>query len=106
VEQKKEKSLGINIKKIKKAVYKDGFLRYNIVKERIKKMKVNSSTIAEINQETIKGQTFLKVTFVNGREYLYEGVTQKIYDEFVNADSKGKYFHENINGRYNYSRVK
>ena len=69
-------------------------------------MKVNSSTIAEINQEEIKGETFLKVTFVNGREYLYEGVPQDLYEQFTNAESKGKFFHENINYRFKYTRVK
>lgn len=69
-------------------------------------MKVNSSTIAEIDREVIKGNVYLKVVFVNGREYLYEGVTPQIYENFLKAESKGKFFHENINGRYNYSRVK
>lgn len=69
-------------------------------------MKVNSSTIAEIDREVIKEELFLKVTFKNGREYLYEGVPANVYEEFLMSESKGKYFHENINGRYNYSRVK
>lgn len=69
-------------------------------------MKVNSSTIAEIDREVIKEELFLKVTFKNGREYLYEGVPAQVYEDFLMANSKGKFFHENINGRYNYSRVK
>lgn len=69
-------------------------------------MKVNSSTIAEINQEEVEGQKYLKITFVNGREYLYEGVSAETYEKFLTAESKGVFFHENINGRYNYSRVK
>ena len=69
-------------------------------------MKVNSSTIAEIDREVVNDELFLKVTFKNGREYLYEGVPSKVFDDFLMAESKGKYFHENINGRYNYSRVK
>jgi hypothetical protein len=43
---------------------------------------------------------------VNGREYVYEGVPASIYEAFTKAESKGKYFHENINYRYNYSRIK
>ena len=69
-------------------------------------MKVNSSTIAEINQEEVEGQKYLKVTFVNGREYLYEGVSDDLYKRFTEAESKGKFFHENINYRFNYTRVK
>lgn len=69
-------------------------------------MKVNSSTIAEIDREVIDGEIYLKVTFKNGREYLYENVSAETYEKFLTAESKGVFFHENINGRYNYSRVK
>ena len=65
-------------------------------------MKVQSSTISEINYDG----KLLTVTFNNGSEYVYEGVSEKIYEDFSKAESKGKYFHENINYRYNYSRIK
>lgn len=56
-------------------------------------MKVQSSTISEINYDG----KLLTVTFNNGREYVYEGVPANIYEGFSKAESKGKYFHENIN---------
>lgn len=65
-------------------------------------MKVQSSTISEINYDG----KLLTVSFVNGREYVYEGVPANIYEAFTQADSKGKYLHENINYRYNYTRIK
>ena len=65
-------------------------------------MKVKSSTISEINYDG----KLLTITFNNGSEYVYEGVSVKIYEDFSKAESKGKYFHENINHRYNYSRIK
>ena len=65
-------------------------------------MKVQSSTISEINYDG----KLLTITFNNGSEYVYEGVSVKIYEDFSKAESKGKYFHENINYRYNYSRIK
>ncbi len=65
-------------------------------------MKVQSSTISEINYD---GKA-LAVTFNNGREYVYEGVSKELYEEFAKAESKGKYFHENINYKYNYTRIK
>jgi len=65
-------------------------------------MKVQSSTISEINHN---GKVLI-VTFVNGSEYVYEDVPTKIYEAFVNAESKGKYFHENISRQYKYLRVK
>ena len=65
-------------------------------------MKVQSSTISEINYDG----KLLTVTFNNGSEYVYEGVPAQIYEDFSKAESKGKYFHENINYRYTYSRIK
>ena len=65
-------------------------------------MKVQSSTISEINYDG----KLLTITFNNGSEYVYEGVSEKIYEDFSKAESKGKYFHESINHRYNYSRIK
>lgn len=69
-------------------------------------MKVQSSTIAEIDREVVNEKLFLKVIFTNGREYLYEEVPADVYEKFLMADSKGKYLHENIIGKYNYSRIK
>ena len=69
-------------------------------------MKVQSSTIAEIDREVVNEKLFLKVIFTNGREYLYEEVPTDVYEKFLMADSKGKYLHENIIGKYNYSRIK
>ena len=69
-------------------------------------MKVQSSTIAEIDREVVNEKLFLKVIFTNGREYLYEDVPADVYEKFLMADSKGKYLHENIIGKYNYSRIK
>ena len=65
-------------------------------------MKVQSSTISEINYDG----KLLTIIFNNGSEYAYEGVSAKIYEDFSKAESKGKYFHENINHRYAYSRIK
>ena len=65
-------------------------------------MKVQSSTISEINYDG----KLLTIIFNNGSEYIYEGVSAKIYEDFSKAESKGKYFHENINHRYNYSKIK
>ena len=69
-------------------------------------MKVQSLTIAEIDREVVNEKLFLKVIFTNGREYLYEDVPADVYEKFLMADSKGKYLHENIIGKYNYSRIK
>ena len=44
-------------------------------------MKVQSSTISEINYDG----KLLTVTFNNGREYAYERATVKIYEDFSKA---------------------
>ena len=48
-------------------------------------MKVQSSAISEINYDG----KLLTVTFNNGREYAYEGVPAKIYEEII-QESGGK----------------
>ena len=65
-------------------------------------MKVQSSTISDITSDA----QLLTVTFNTGRESVYARVPANIYEGFSKAESKGKYFHENINYRYNYSRIK
>ena len=69
-----------------------------------------STQDTEISEQIVKNfgdeKLFLKVIFTNGREYLYEDVPADVYEKFLVADSKGKYLHENIIGKYNYSRIK
>jgi len=65
-------------------------------------MKVNSSMISEIDYS---GET-LTITFTSGRVYEYEGVSGEGYSKFMEAESKGQYFHENINGRFPTKRIK
>jgi hypothetical protein len=69
-------------------------------------MKVQSSTISEIDREVVNDELFLKVTFVNGREYLYQNVPSDVYESFLTSQSKGKFLNEHIVGRYNYTRIK
>ena len=42
----------------------------------------------------------LAVEFAAGGVHHYAGVPQTVYDEMAAADSKGKYFHQNIRGKY------
>ena len=65
-------------------------------------MKVQSSTISEIDYQ----DNILTVTFNNGRVYTYEGVSRELFEKLVNSESKGKFFHENINSRFNFKRIK
>lgn len=56
----------------------------------------NSSLIKEIDFNDAS-QT-ITVKFNNGKKYRYLGATQKLYDDFTNSDSKGKFFHAKIKG--------
>ena len=48
----------------------------------------------------------LEVVFVGQKEvYQYHGVSQKIYDELMQASSHGKYFNANIKDRYKFTKV-
>jgi lysyl-tRNA synthetase class 2 len=42
----------------------------------------------------------LKVTFVSGRIYVYEGVPAEVAATFGEARSKGTFFNRNIRDRY------
>lgn len=46
----------------------------------------------------------LYLTFASGDTYVYYNVPQSVYDELVEAQSPGAYFHQKINGEYPYYR--
>ena len=64
---------------------------------------VSSSNISAIGYDS--DSEILEVEFTNGAVYSYSGVQLGEYDGFMNADSKGKYLHANIKGRYPYVKL-
>jgi hypothetical protein len=48
----------------------------------------------------------LQVEFIEGRIYQYDHVPERIYQEFLSADSYGRYFETNIKYRYPSRRVR
>ncbi len=62
---------------------------------------VVSSNIDSIGWE----DDILSVTFLSGSTYEYYNVDEHVYDEMLNADSKGRYLARNIKGYYDYRRV-
>lgn len=64
---------------------------------------VSSSNIAAIGYEPERG--VLEVEFINGAVYSYSGVPLGEYEGLMSSDSKGKYLHANIKGRYPYSKL-
>ena len=65
---------------------------------------VNSSTIKEVGYDYDKH--YLYVNFHGDREYVYADVPVDVYAKFLEADSKGKYLHEAVVGKFNYTRMK
>ena len=58
----------------------------------------------DIKSSVIRKASFsngdMSITFVNGKTYIYEGVSRSVFDGLLSADSAGRYFNLNINGRY------
>lgn len=64
---------------------------------------VGSSTV---DAKGYDPQTFrLRIKFRNGGTYEYDGVPQRTYDAFSNAESAGSYVHQNIKGKYPFRKV-
>ena len=49
--------------------------------------------------------TTLEIEFRGGAVYLYRGVPHAIYLRLMSADSKGRYFAQQIRGRFPFQRV-
>jgi hypothetical protein len=47
----------------------------------------------------------LVVQFKNGRTYQYRNVSSEVFTSLLNACSKGTFFNQNIQGRYQYSQI-
>ena len=47
----------------------------------------------------------LEIEFTSGKIYQYEAVPEEVYRGLMSAGSKGRYFEEQINGRFRYSRM-
>lgn len=64
-------------------------------------IKVVSSNVVAVGY---KGND-LYVDYKSG-SYVYKDVPKKVYEGLVNAESKGKYMHANVKGKYEYLRIK
>ena len=63
---------------------------------------VDSSNVESIGYDADTQE--LHVSFVNtGRTYVYYGVDQWVFDEFMQSDSKGSYLNNSIKGNYDYA---
>lgn len=64
---------------------------------------VDSSNIEAIGHDA--GAQELHVRFLSGDTYVYHGVPQEIYDQLMDAPSKGSYLNRVIKENYEYTKM-
>lgn len=64
---------------------------------------VESTTLGSAGHDA--QSTVLELQFRSGAVYQYLRVPRRIYCGLLRADSKGRYFHQNIRGKYPYQRI-
>lgn len=62
---------------------------------------VTSTNIAKIGYENQN----LIVEIKGGKQYQYSGVPESVYQAFLNAPSKGKFFSANVKGKYSTTKI-
>ena len=67
----------------------------NIPERKYDRLNSSALSYAEYDPETQS----MQVTFVNGRTYTHEGVSEEEYDAFVKSPSKGRTWHMVFKGR-------
>lgn len=65
-------------------------------------MKVDSEVIADIMYDDYVDE--MTVTFQNKTVYTYIDVNKEIYLDFIDAESKGKFFHLYIKNNFNFRK--
>ena len=66
-------------------------------------MPEQSTAIDRIRYKETHGKLFVK--FRDGGEYVYVGVPGEVHRSFVDAESRGRFFHDQIRDRYPYNRL-
>lgn len=64
---------------------------------------VSSSNIDSIGYDTDRQKLYVK--FIGSGTYEYSSVPEYVYNDLLNADSVGKYFHANIRKTYSYQKI-
>jgi hypothetical protein len=71
--------------------------------ESIPMLPINSSMATAVGYDG--GKNILQVEFHNGAVYQYSDIDQDTWQDLHQADSIGKFFNENVRGKYQYERV-
>ena len=64
---------------------------------------VVSSNIKAIGYDADSEELHFK--FMNGTEYAYYGAPKEVYDEMMQAPSKGKFFYSEIKDKFVYRKI-
>lgn len=64
---------------------------------------VKSSLISAVSYDAMKRNLYLE--FKDGKFYVYRGVTGTVAQNFLDSESRGKFFNQEIKGRYHEKRV-
>jgi len=64
---------------------------------------VSSSNVGSVGYNDL--ESAMRVRFLNGSEYEYDGVPRGVFEGMVGAASVGKYLAYNVKGHYAYARV-
>ena len=65
---------------------------------------VESSSIEAVGYDAEPGRLYVKFR-ESGETYVYYGVEARLFNDFIQADSKGQYFNSFIRDRYPYERL-
>ena len=65
---------------------------------------IKSDLIARASWRDANGGELI-IQFAKGKSFLYKTVTQATYHDLLSAESAGKFFHQNIKGRYPYEEA-
>lgn len=66
-------------------------------------MQIESAAITEITYDERHEKLF--VSFEDGEQLMYVGVPPTVHRSFAEADSKGRFFHQEIRDCYPYNRL-
>ena len=65
-------------------------------------VQIESEAIDEIAYDEERSTMFVR--FAHGGWYSYFAVPKRVYEEFIAAESRGRFFHDRIRPRYPYHR--
>lgn len=64
---------------------------------------VDSSNVEAIGYDAENRELY--VSFLKSGTYVYYGVEEWVFQEFMNAASKGGYHHENVKDKYEFQKL-